>query len=470
MESLRESDQRIILGIIACAAFMSTLDSTIVNISLPTISTWFQVDIGGVSWVVIAYLLTLTGLMLTCGRLGDIKGFRSVFIIGFSTFTVSSLLCGLSWSISSLIFFRILQGAGAAAIQALFPAMIALYLPEEKRGWAFGILLTIVSLGIAGGPIIGGYITEFLGWHWIFFINVPIGVVGVLLAMRYIPHDTLSPKPGRLDIIGSILILLALVTLLFPLNQGLYLGWTSYVILGSISASVLLWIIFILYEKRIDTPLIHFRLFDSRQFLFGNIAGMLVILSFAGTEFLLPFYLETVHGFTTEIAGMFLAVPAVFIMVAGPIAGKISDKYGSRNIMIGAAFFASVAMFLYTMFSPDTNIGFMVLTLAIEGCAVGLFMPPNMNLILSSETGEFEGVASGVMMMLRNVGGVIGIALFGTIAMQSILMKFGDHYARALPEEVMSGFQTAFSVGVVVCLMAAGISILIGRHLSDQKV
>ena len=204
-------DQKIILAIIAFAMFMASLDTSIVNISLPTIAEWFDTDMGLVSWVVMGYLLVLSGLMLACGRLGDIRGFRRVFIAGFAVFTAGSLLCGLATSIGLLIAFRVIQGIGAAAIEAIAPAMIAVSLPAEKRGWALGILMTIISLSIALGPILGGFITEYLGWHWVFFVNVPIGILAVALAIRYLPPDVVPPQAGRFDTSGAVLILVALV-------------------------------------------------------------------------------------------------------------------------------------------------------------------------------------------------------------------------------------------------------------------
>ncbi len=185
-----------------------------------------------------------SGLMLACGRLGDIRGFRRVFIAGFAVFTAGSLLCGLATSIGLLIAFRVVQGIGAAAIEAIAPAMITVCLPAEKRGWALEILMTILSVAIAAGPILGGFITEYLSWHWVFFINVPIGIVAVALAIRYLPQDVVPASGGRFDTAGAVLILLALGTLLFPLNQGLYLGWTSPVVIGSSVASLLFFTLF----------------------------------------------------------------------------------------------------------------------------------------------------------------------------------------------------------------------------------
>ena len=421
-------NQKIILAIIAFAVFMATLDTSIVNISLPAIAGWFQADMGSVSWVVMAYLLVLSGLMLACGRLGDIAGFRRVFIAGFVVFTLGSLLSGLATSIDLLIAFRAVQGVAAAAIDAIAPAMITVFLPAEKRGWALGILMTVVSVAIAAGPVLGGFITELLGWHWVFFVNVPVGIAAIILATRYLPEDIMKENAGRFDLSGAILVLVALSTLLFPISRGLYLGWTSPVILGSLVVSLAVWVLFLVHERRCESPLVYMSLFSSPAYTRGNIAGMLLVLAFAGSEFLLPFYFEMVHGLTTGMAGMLLAVPAIALMLAGPVAGRLSDRYGSRGLMIGAAFLSAVTLYLFSRFDEATGLPLIIAVLALEGIAVGLFMPPAMNLVLGSGRRESEGVASGMMMTLRNAGAMLGIAVFGTIAMHGFTGAMAGQY------------------------------------------
>lgn len=458
-ETEAPGNQAIILAIIALAVFMATLDTSIVNISLPTIAAWFHTDMGAVSWVVLAYLLALAGLMLACGRLGDLKGFRRVFIAGFAVFTLGSLLCGLAAAIGPLIAFRVLQGIGAAAIEAMAPAMITLYLPAEKRGWALGILMTVVSVAIAAGPILGGFITEFLGWHWVFFVNVPVGILAVALAIRYLPQDRLPDHDGRFDTAGAALLLVALAALLFPLSQGLYLGWTSPVVIASFIASLLFFCLFLFHEHLGDAPLIDLRIFSPPNYLRGNIAGMLILLAFAGSEFLLPFYFEMVQGISTGIAGILLAIPAVTLIVSGPVAGKLSDRYGSRGLMIGAALLAAATMYLFSLFDATTGLAFIAATLALEGVAIGLFMPPNMSLILGSGMQDAGGVASGVMMTLRNVGAMLGIAILGTIAMHGF---YGGQYLQApVPAQLVPGFHAAFLAGAAVCLVVAAVAVFV---------
>lgn len=449
----------IVLLIIAFAALMGTLDSTIVNISLPTIASSFGVDISIVSWVVLAYLLILAGLLLVFGKIGDLKGFRRVFIAGFAIFTLGSLLCGLSSTIYQLIAFRALQGIGGAALEALAPAMILLYLPVSRRGWALGILATVISLGIAAGPILGGLITEYTSWHWIFLINVPIGIIAVLLAARYLPSDLPISSKEAFDVAGAVLFLLALISLLFPLNQGLYLGWTSPVILCSFSASFILWILFVVHERRCKTPLIDMHLFSSQNYVLGNASGLLIMMVYVGLIFLLPFFFENVQGRTTDFAGLLLAIPSIAMMIVGPVAGALSDRYGSRLPTVCAAIIAAAALYLLSLFSVTTGLPLIISAMLLVGFAIGLFFPPNMNQILSSCAKEREGVASSVMTTLRYSGGVIGVAVFGTLVASGIIGVMGHKdVITASPGVLSSGFSVAFTIGALLCLLVAVIS------------
>jgi EmrB/QacA subfamily drug resistance transporter len=451
---LSARDQRLVLAIIAVAVFMASLDSTIVNISLPGIAESFGADIGLVSWVVLAYLLTLAGFLLILGRLADLHGFRRVFIIGFAIFTIGSLACGLSTTIGHLIAFRAVQGLGGAALDALAPAMIVLYLPKASRGRVIGVLATVVSLGIAAGPILGGFITEYTSWHWIFFINVPIGIAAVVVASWLLPKDPPVTERGRFDYAGSVLIIAALVSMLYPLNRGLEFGWTSPIIVGSFCVSLCCWVLFVRHEQRSASPLVDMQLFASKNFVLGNIAGMMLMLVDCGTLFLMPFFLENVKGISVEIAGLLLAVPAISLMVVGPFAGGLSDRCGSRTITTLAALLAAVTLFLIAGFDVTTGFPYIIATLALLGIALGLFFPPNMSRILGSgckATSGGEGVASSTMMTIRNVGAVIGVALFGTIAVYVIeetMAVLGTQHLT--PDIMVTGFSAAFLWGAVI--------------------
>jgi EmrB/QacA subfamily drug resistance transporter len=449
-------EQRIVLVIIAFAAFMGNLDSTIVTISLPTIASSFHSDLSDVSWVVLAYLLVLAGFLLSAGRLADLHGFRRVFIAGFAVFTLGSLLCGLSGNITELVGSRVLQGIGGAALEALAPAMILHYLPEHRRGWAIGVLATVISLGIAAGPILGGFITEFLSWHWIFLLNVPVGIIALLLSLRYLPADLPPASKAPFDTAGTLLILPALTTLLFPISQGLDLGWTSPVILGSFLVSLILWFLFFYHERRCEAPLVDLRLFSSKNYLLGNTVGLMIVGVFAGLMFLLPFFFENVQGRSTEFVGLLLAIPSVALMLAGPVSGTLSDRYGTRLPTAGAVLVTAAAFFLFSLFTATTGLPLVIGAMILLGASIGIFFPPNISQILGSGPRGCEGGASGVMMTLRYAGAMVGIALFGTIVSQAAGSTMaGDNVLTASPAILSSGFTAAFSAGLLICLAGA---------------
>ncbi|MEN6609550.1 MAG: DHA2 family efflux MFS transporter permease subunit [Methanoregulaceae archaeon] len=456
-------DQKLVLVILALSSFMASLDATIVNISLPSIAESFMVPMNSVSWVAMSYLLILSGFLLVMGKLGDMKGFRRVFIAGFAVFTLGSLLCGLAQSIESLIGFRLIQGIGAAALEAIGPAMIALYLPKEIRGRALGILATIVSLGIAAGPILGGVLTEFLSWHWIFFINVPVGIIAVAASFRYLPADQeMAKTAGRFDGIGAVLFFCALVTFLWPVNEGLTLGWTSHVITGSFVLSFILWVLFILRELRCGDPLCDFAMFRNRSFLAATLAAAIMMFAFSGTEYLLPFFFEGVLNYHADFAGLLLAIPAVALMFCGPVAGAISDKIGSRIPATISALFAAGTFLLISTFSPATSLLFIVLALLCAGIAVGFFFPPNMNQILGESKEGEEGAGSAIMMTMKNVGSTIGIAIMGTIAVYTIVVRMSFNpktpVADILPEAMTEGFAVAVAAAAFFVIAAVILS------------
>lgn len=454
-------DGKMILAVISLAVFMADLDTSIVNISLPTIADAFRVDLGMVSWVVMAYLLVVTGLMLAFGRLGDILGFRRVFTGGLVVFTAGSLFCGLAGSIGLLVASRVVQGIGAAAILAIAPALIAASLPAERHGRALGILMTVVSLAIAAGPILGGFITEYAGWPWIFMINVPVGIAAVILAFRITGVDIVPQQAGRFDTGGAALILLTLSTLLYPVSQALYIGWTSPVVIGCLLVSFVAFSLFWLHERRCPNPLVDFRLFSAPAYLRGNAAGMLLLLAFSGAIFLLPFYFELVRGIPTEIAGLLLGVPAIALIVSGPVAGRLSDRYGSRGLMTGAALLSAVTLFLFSRVNASTGLVVLVALLILLGAGIGFFVPPNMRLILGAGGAESGGVASAVMMTLRTAGALFGVAVFGTIAAQGALGFAAGSAPVLSPGQLVTGFQTAFLAGAVVCILVTLVSFLV---------
>jgi len=461
----RPGSVRLIIFTIALAAFMGSLDVTIVNISLPTISRYFDVGTGMVSWIVLAYLLVMSSFLLAFGKIGDLKGFKRVFLAGFAVFVTGSFLCAIAPSIKLLIAFRMLQALGAAMLTAIGPAMVTVFLPPEIRGKALGIVATFASLGIAMGPPIGGLLTSFLSWRWIFFINIPVGIVAILIGKAVLPESEPMPGPSgqkaSFDLLGAGLVFLSLFGLIFGMNMGQELGWTSPAIAASLIGSIVLAAVFVLRESRFSEPLVDLKLFKNRSFTSANGAVLLVMLVYGGAVFLFPFYLEYVKGLGTEVAGLILMVPSVATIIVASRAGALSDRIGSRKICVAATLLCVAGFYLLSFLDAESSRAFIFVALVILGLSLGMFLPPNSNLVMAQSPAEKCGVASSLMMTARNVGTVIGIAVFETIFSARVQMtglSDGAVQGGAALTPLTLGFHDTFLVGAGFSLLAVILS------------
>jgi EmrB/QacA subfamily drug resistance transporter len=467
--STNSSHQGLILLLISLASFMGALDTTIVNISLPSISKYFQTDIATTSWVAIAYLLILSSTLITFGRVADIRGYKKIYLAGFAIFTIGSLSCGLSSTIYLLIGFRTIQGAGAAMLQAIGGAMVVRYLPEKIRGTAFGLLTTSAAVGLAAGTPLGGFLSQFYSWHWIFFVNVPVGIFATILAFMVLPKDNREFVRGRFDLPGAGLLLIALVSLIFFLNMGTNVDWLSWGILVSIVVSVAAWAGFIFNERLAKFPLINLGFFRDRNFAMAIVVAMLVLLMGQGSWYAFPFYLELEKGFAAHIAGIILLVPTVLMMVCGPLAGYLSDRIGPRFICaLGSAVLIGAFM-IFAIMGAETTLPLIIIALAIEGVGVGLVMPANFNLIMGISGKGDEGVVNSLVNTVRNVGAVMGIAVF-TLIFLSVIASLGvstaDIAPHSLPPKAFAfGFHAIFLFGAAL----GGLLLVLNLALRDKK-
>jgi len=384
-------------------------------------------------------------------------------------FTLGSLLCGYATSIETLIASRFIQGIGAAALEAIGPAMVVIYLKKETRGRDLGILATVISLGIAAGPIIGGLLTEYVSWEWIFFINVPIGIVAIITGLKYLPADRITRKPERFDYPGAILFFFALATFLWPVNEGLTLGWSSPAILGSFGISAVLWILFIVRETHCRDPLCDFGLFQNRNFLAASLAAAIMMLALAGVQFLLPFFFEGVKGYSSAFAGLLLAIPSVALMIFGPLSGSLSDRFGSRILAAVSALFTVATLFLISMYFQDTGLIFIVFTLLCMGIAMGIFFPPNMNQILGQSKKDEEGTGSSIMTTMKNVGETMGIALMGTIAVFTVVSSKGFDPKTPAADIPMGILVEGFDVAILAAGCIVIIAVILSAIAQDNK-
>ncbi len=433
------------------ATFMSALDGSVANVILPVVSRAFNADITTVEWVVTIYLLVVSGLLLGFGRLGDLYGHKPVYISGFVIFILGSALCGLSPSAAALIASRALQAFGAAMLFSNSPAILTKNFPASQRGQALGMTATMTYLGLTAGPSLGGWLTQQFGWHAVFFVNVPIGLLALGLSLRFIPRDTPGQVVEKFDFAGALTFTAGLIALLLGLNQGSEWGWTSPLILGLLGAAVLLLGVFIWIEQHVPYPMLDLSLFRRRLFSAAAGSAVLNYICLYSIVFLLPFYLMQGRGLNPEQAGLLLTAQPVLMAIAAPLSGTLSDRIGSRLPgTLGMGILAG-GLFLLSRLGPDSPMSGIIFPLAIVGLGIGIFISPNNSALMGAAPHHRQGIASGVLALARNVGMVLGVGLSGAIftTVQAMGQASGGGHL------LFQGIQTSFLVATGVAVLGA---------------
>jgi len=388
-------------------AYMSTLDASIVNISLPTIVRSLDTHLTAVAWVVMAYLIVITGCLLLMGRLSDLFGQRRIYLLGFLTFTLGSAFCGFSPTIYFLIGSRMLQGLGASALMANGSAILTTAYPEEDRGKALGILGSVISAGFLTGPILGGFLVEHLGWRSIFFINLPIGAIGIYLSSKVLDKDG-SAEKARLDLLGALLIFLFLASLLLFLNR--MARGSGPLLWGWVFPLLLCLGLFILVELRSPSPLVDLKLFRRRLFVASLGASFFSFWMGAAHTFVMPFFLQNILEFSPAKAGMFIFPVGLTVMATAPLGGRFSDRVGVRIPATLGLTLTALAVFSFTLLTPSANDLDILWRQVVLGMGISFFNPANNSAIIGSLPREKVGLASSFLALSRNLGLVIGVA------------------------------------------------------------
>ena len=423
--SFSKIDQKwLVLIAIGMSTFMSALDTSVVNTVLPVINSSFGSEIATVEWVVIIYLLIVSGLLLSFGRLGDIRGHKPVFLTGFSIFIISSALCGWAPSIEALIAFRGIQALGAAMLAANSPAILTKNFPPSQRGQALGLQATMTYLGLTAAPSLGGWLTDLISWRVVFYINVPVGIFAFILAWIFIPQDRKSGGRESFDLRGAIIILVGLVTLLLALNQGYAWGWFSSQTIGLFLFSGVFLAGFVFAEKRSKSPILDLSLFADRVFSAATVSAVLNYIAVFSVLLLLPFYLLQGRGLNPAQAGLILTIQPIVMAIVAPISGSISDRIGTRIPTVSGMLILSLGIFLMSRFSLSTPIYQVGIALGIVGFGTGTFISPNNSAIMGAAPRERQGIAAGILATSRSTGMVLGVglagAIFTTIMAQSV--------------------------------------------------
>ncbi|HEX6383340.1 MAG TPA: MFS transporter [Anaerolineae bacterium] len=450
-----------VMAAVAMSIFLATIDGSIVNVALPTLVRDLNTNFATVQWVVLAYLLAQTTLMLGVGRWGDMIGKKPIYTAGFIVFTAGSVLCGLSPTVYWLIGFRVIQAVGAAMTLALGIGIVTEAFPPSERGRALGMIGTFVSVGVVVGPTLGGILIEALSWHWIFFVNLPVGIVGTLMAYRFVPDFRPSGRQ-RFDYWGAVTLFVGLLALLLALTVGQTIGFTETPILLLFGVFIVFLAIFIGLEWRIQQPMIDLRLFRNTLFSVNLITGFITFVCIAGTFILLPFYLEDVLGYNTRQVGLMLAILPIFLGITAPVSGALSDRFGTRPITVAGLVVLLVGYYAASTFNSQTNTLGFILRLIPIGIGMGVFQSPNNSAIMGAAPRERLGIASGLLSITRTLGQTTGIAVLGAIWAGRVMAYAGATLAggattAAGPAQV-AGLQDTFLVVSVLIALALVLS------------
>ena len=465
-----ENRKWLTLGCVAFALFMVMLDNTVVNVALPSIQRDLGIGLSELQWTVNAYALTFAVLMLTGGKLADFLGRRRVFIAGLSIFTASSLACGLASSGEMLIAGRTVQGIGAALMMPATLSIISATFPVHQRGLAIGIWAGVSAMALAIGPLVGGLLTQHIDWGWIFFINVPIGVLAIVAARLLIQESRDPSTDQRLDIPGLLTSGIALFALTFALIEANDYGWTSPTILSLFAVAGIAFVAFVLLELHQRVPMLDLSLFRSGTFAGANIVALLVFLAMFGVFFFVSLYVQGILGYSAVQAGAMFLPMTVLIMFVAPVAGKLSDRLGSRWLIVAGMTFLVTHLLLLSNLDVDSTFWNILPALILGGFGMGLTMTPATAAAIGSVPVAKAGIGSGVLNTFRQVGGTLGIAVIGAIVASQIHVAPG---APAFRDQFMDGFSIALRVAAAIALvgaLAAAVLIRKYRHVEAAEV
>ena len=446
------------LGAVSFGLFMIMLDNTVVNVALPSIQRDLGADLSSLEWIVTGYALTFAALMLIGGKLADAYGRRLIFVVGIVVFTLSSLACGLAGSTDVLIAARVVQGVGAALMNPATLSIISATFPPKERGAAIGIWAGTSALALAIGPLVGGLLTQHLDWSWIFFVNVPVGILGVAASYLLI-DESRDETHVRLDLPGLFTSALGLFALTYGLIEANQYGWTSGRILASFVVAALSIIAFVQLERRQKDPMLDLSLFRSGTYVGANVAMLLVALAMFGVFFFLSLYMQNILGYSAVQAGAAFLPMTILIILVAPIAGKTSDRIGSRWLMASGMILLGIQLAYFSQLGQDASYWTLLPAMMVGGLGMSLTMTPTAAAAVRAVPVEKSGVGSAVLNAMRQVGGSIGIAMMGAIVV-------GAAAGERTPEAFLRGFERALLVASVIAVAGAVVAaVLVRTHL-----
>ncbi|MCL5256306.1 MAG: MFS transporter [Chloroflexi bacterium] len=458
----------LVLGVTSVGVLMVAIDSTVVVLASPDIMSDLHSNLVSMVWVLMSYIFVSTIFLLGLGRVADMYGRVRLYTIGFAVFTIGSAFCGFAQNDFQLIAARVIQGTGGGMLIVNSLAIITETFPANQRGTAMGINSAVWGTGTIVGPVLGGVILAITSWRWIFLINVPIGITGTALAFLYLRDISKRKKDEKLDIVGAAAFTVCLFSLLFALTQGIEFGWASPPILGvfAVFAGMLVFLLF--WESWVEYPALDVKLFRSRLYDFSVSAATLQSLAMFASQFLIVFYLQAARGFSPLSAALLLLPMSITNAIAGPFGGRISDRIGpgvpsSIGLVLQAA-----SLFVLSTVTMQSSYVYIAAGLMLQGIGGGLFWAPNTSAAMGAAPKARLGIAAGTLATLRNTGMVASYALSlaiaaGTLPREVMLQLFvGTAVGSGSPlmADFVFGMQIAFRVSVVICLIAAVLSLV----------
>jgi EmrB/QacA subfamily drug resistance transporter len=438
------------LAAVSFGLFMIMLDNTVVNVALPSIQRDLGADLSELEWIVTGYALTFAALMLIGGKVADAYGRRLIFVAGIAVFTLASLFCGLAESSDQLIAARVLQGVGAALMNPATLSIIAATFPPRERGTAIGIWAGVSALALAIGPLVGGLITEHLDWSWIFFVNVPVGILGIGASFVLI-DESRDETHERLDLPGLATSAVGLFALTYALIEANTYGWGSTRIVGAFLLAGVALSVFVLLERHQRAPMLPLEFFRNRTYTGANLAVLLVALAMFGVFFFVSLYMQNILGYSAVQAGAAFLPMTLLIIVVAPIAGRWTDRVGSRWFLTVGMTLIAAQLVYFSQLGPDASFWQLLPALVVGGVGMASTMTPSAAAATRAVPVDKAGVGSAVLNAARQVGGSVGIALMGAIMAR-------EAGGRRTPEAFMDGFESALLVAAGIALVGAAVS------------
>jgi EmrB/QacA subfamily drug resistance transporter len=443
------------LAAVSFGLFMIMLDNTVVNVALPSIQRDLGADLSELEWIVTGYALTFASLMLVGGKVADAYGRRRIFVLGIVVFTFASLLCGLATSSEMLIGARVLQGAGAALMNPATLSIIAATFPPRQRGTAIGIWAGVSALALAIGPLVGGLITEHIDWSWIFFVNVPVGILGIAASYLFI-DESRDETHSALDLPGLVTSAVGLFALTYGLIEANTYGWTSSRIVGAFVLAAAALVAFVVIERRSRYAMLPLDLFRNGTYTGANLVVLLVALAMFGVFFFVSLYMQNVLGYSAVQAGAAFLPMTILIILVAPVAGRTSDRIGSRGLMTTGMLLLALQLVLFSQLGVDASFWNLLPALVVGGVGMALTMTPSAAAATRSVPVDKSGVGSAVLNSARQVGGTMGVALMGAIMAAEI---GGEPSVDAF----MRGFERALLVAAGIAIVGAVVAFALVR-------